>query len=162
VELVAERAGWGRKLGPGHGRGIAVHRSFVTYVASVVEVAVNKQGQISVPRVDIAIDCGFVAHPERVRAQLEGAAVMSLGNALLGQVTFKTGRAQQSNFNDYQVLRINAAPRETHVHIVPSDAPPGGVGETGVPPVAPALCNAIFAATGKRIRSLPIGTQLAT
>jgi isoquinoline 1-oxidoreductase beta subunit len=87
---------------------------------------------------------------------------MSLGNALLGQVTFKTGRAQQSNFNDYQVLRINAAPRETHVHIVPSDAPPGGVGETGVPPVAPALCNAIFAATGKRIRSLPIGTQLAT
>jgi isoquinoline 1-oxidoreductase beta subunit len=162
VELVAERAGWGRKLGPGRGRGIAVHRSFVTYVASVVEVAVNKHGQISVPRVDIAIDCGFVAHPERVRAQLEGAAVMSLGNALLGQVTFKTGRAQQSNFNDYQVLRINAAPRETHVHIVPSDAPPGGVGETGVPPVAPALCNAIFAATGKRIRSLPIGTQLAT
>ena len=162
VELVAERAGWGRKLGPGRGRGIAVHRSFVSYVASVVEVAVNKQGQVSVPRVDIAIDCGFVAHPERVRAQLEGAAVMSLGNALVGQITFKAGRAQQGNFNDYQVLRINAAPRETHVHIVPSDAPPGGVGETGVPPVAPALCNAIFAATGKRIRSLPIGTQLAT
>jgi isoquinoline 1-oxidoreductase beta subunit len=162
VELVAERAGWGRKLGPGRGRGIAVHRSFVTYVASVVEVAVNKQGQVSIPRVDLAIDCGFVAHPERVRAQLEGAAIMSLGNALVGQITFKTGRAQQSNFNDYQVLRINAAPRETHVHIVPSDAPPGGVGETGVPPVAPALCNAIFAATGKRIRSLPIGTQLAS
>jgi isoquinoline 1-oxidoreductase beta subunit len=162
VELVAERAGWGRKLAPGHGRGIAVHRSFVTYVASVVEVAVNKQGQVSIPRVDIAIDCGFVAHPERVRAQLEGAAVMSLGNALVGQVTFKAGRAQQGNFNDYQVLRINAAPRETHVYIVPSDAPPGGVGETGVPPVAPALCNAIFAATGKRIRSLPIGNQLAS
>ena len=162
VELVAERAGWGRKLGPGRGRGIAVHRSFVTYVASVVEVAVSKQGQITIPRVDLAIDCGFVAHPERVRAQLEGAAVMSLGNALVGQVTFSKGRAQQNNFNDYQVLRINAAPRETHVHIVPSDAPPGGVGETGVPPVAPALCNAIFAATGKRIRALPIGSQLAT
>lgn len=162
VELVAERAGWGRKLAPGHGRGIAVHRSFVTYVASVVEVAVSKQGQVSIPRVDLAIDCGFVAHPERVRAQLEGAAVMSLGNALVGQVTFKAGRAQQGNFNDYQVLRINAAPRETHVYIVPSDAPPGGVGETAVPPVAPALCNAIFAATGRRIRSLPIGNQLAT
>jgi isoquinoline 1-oxidoreductase beta subunit len=93
---------------------------------------------------------------------MEGGAIMSLGNALVGQVTFNQGRAQQSNFHDYQVLRIDAAPRETHVHIVPSDAPPAGVGETAVPPVAPALCNAIFAATGKRIRALPVGNQLAT
>jgi isoquinoline 1-oxidoreductase beta subunit len=87
---------------------------------------------------------------------------MSLGNALVGEITFAKGRAQQSNFHDYQVLRLAAAPRETHVHIVPSDAPASGVGETAVPPVAPALCNAIFAATGKRIRALPVGNQLAT
>ncbi|HEX9704500.1 MAG TPA: molybdopterin cofactor-binding domain-containing protein, partial [Gemmatimonadales bacterium] len=131
-------------------------------VASVVEVEVSKDGQVSLPRLDIAIDCGFVVHPERVRAQMEGGAIMSLSNALVGQVTFNQGRAQQSNFHDYQVLRIDAAPRETHVHIVPSDALPAGVGETAVPPVAPALCNAIFAATGKRIRALPVGNQLAT
>ena len=162
VDVVAERAGWGRRLPPGRGRGIAVHRSFLAYVASVVEVEVSKDGQVSLPRLDIAIDCGFVVHPERVRAQMEGGAIMSLGNALVGQVTFNQGRVQQSNFHDYQVLRIDAAPRETHVHIVPSDALPAGVGETAVPPVAPALCNAIFAATGKRIRALPVGNQLAT
>lgn len=162
VELLAERTGWGRPLPAGRGRGIAVHRSFLAYVGSVVEVEVTADGRVVIPRLDIAIDCGFVAHPERVRAQMEGGAVMSLGNALVGQITFAQGRAQQSNFHDYQVLRLEAAPRETHVYIVPSDAPPGGVGETAVPPVAPALCNAIFAATGKRIRRLPIGNQLAT
>jgi isoquinoline 1-oxidoreductase beta subunit len=160
LELVAERAGWGRPLPRGRGRGIAVHRSFQAYVASVVEVEVTRDGQLTIPRLDIAIDCGFVAHPERVRAQMEGGAIMSLGNALVGQVTFREGRAQQSNFHDYQVIRMNTAPRETHVHIVPSEAPPSGVGETAVPPVAPALCNAIFAATGKRIRALPVGSQL--
>jgi isoquinoline 1-oxidoreductase beta subunit len=139
-----------------------VHRSFQAYVASIVAVEVDAEGQVTIPRLDIAIDCGFVAHPERVRAQMEGGAVMSLGNALVGEITFAQGRAQQSNFHDYQVLRLAAAPRETHVHIVPSDAPPSGVGETAVPPVAPALCNAIFAATGKRIRALPVGNQLAS
>jgi isoquinoline 1-oxidoreductase beta subunit len=162
VDLLAERAGWGRPLPAGRGRGIAVHRSFLAYVGSVVEVEVTADGRVVIPRLDIAIDCGFVAHPERVRAQMEGGAIMSLGNALVGQITFARGRVQQSNFHDYQVLRLDAAPRETHVHIVPSDAPSGGVGETAVPPVAPALCNAIFAATGKRIRRLPIGNQLAT
>lgn len=162
VELLAERAGWGRPLPAGRGRGIAVHRSFLAYVGSVVEVEVSADGQVSIPRLDIVIDCGFVAHPERVRAQMEGGAVMSLSNALVSEITFAQGRAQQSNFHDYQVLRLAAAPRETHVHIVPSDAPPSGVGETAVPPVAPALCNAIFAATGKRIRALPVGDQLAT
>jgi isoquinoline 1-oxidoreductase beta subunit len=162
VELLAERAGWGRPLPAGRGRGIAVHRSFLAYVGSVVEVEVTADGRVVIPRLDMAIDCGFVAHPERVRAQMEGGAIMSLGNALMGQVTFTRGRAEQSNFHNYQVPRMDAAPRETHVHIVPSDAPAGGVGETAVPPVAPALCNAIFAATGKRIRRLPVGSQLAT
>ena len=162
VELLTQRVGWGRPLPARRGRGIAVHRSFQAYVASVVEVEVDTAGQVTIPRLDVAIDCGFVAHPERVRAQMEGGAVMSLGNALVGEITFVQGRAQQSNFHDYQVLRLAAAPRETHVHIVPSDAPASGVGETAVPPVAPALCNAIFAATGKRIRALPVGNQLAT
>lgn len=161
VELAAERAGWGRALPRGHAMGIAVHRSFVTYVATVVEVAVGKGGALEVPRVVTAVDCGFVAHPERVRSQLEGAAVMALGNALYGEVTFAKGRAQQRNYDGYRVVRIDAAPRNTEVHIVQSDAPPGGVGEPGVPPFAPALCNAIFAATGTRIRRLPVGTQLA-
>jgi isoquinoline 1-oxidoreductase beta subunit len=163
VELVTEKAGWGRKLPPGHGLGLAVHRSFVTYVSTVVEAAVDDKGNVTVPRVDIAVDCGPTVNPDRVRSQMEGAVIMGLGLAMMTEISFKDGRVQQSNFDDYQVLRISDAPRETHVHIMPHgfDVPLGGVGEPGVPPVAPALLNAIYAAKGTRIRSLPLGQQLA-
>ena len=161
VELAANESGWGAPVPAGHGRGIAVHRSFLSYVASVVQVQIMPDGSIAIPRVDVAIDAGFIAHPERVRSQLEGATIMGLGNALLSEITFKDGRVVQSNFDGYRVMRMDAAPREIHVHIVPSDGKPGGVGEPGVPPTAPALCNAIFAATGRRIRQLPVAAQLS-
>ncbi len=165
VELVTEKAGWGKREVPkGHGLGLAVHRSFVSYVAAVIEAAVDEKGNVTVPRVDIAVDCGPIVNPDRVRSQFEGAVVMGLGVGLLNEISFKDGRVQQSNLDDYQVLRISDAPRETHVYIVPRgyDMHMGGVGEPGVPPVAPALMNAIFAASGKRIRSLPLGGQLTS
>jgi len=144
---------------PRHGRGIAVHRSFLSYVAVVAHVSVGNDGQVTIPRLDMGIDCGTIVNPDRVRAQLEGAAIMSIGNALYGAITVKNGRIEQSNFTDYMAPRIDVAP-ETHVHIVDNDHPPGGVGEPGAPPTAPAICNAIFAATGKRIRALPVNPQL--
>ena len=162
LELVTKEAGWGRKLPAGEGLGVAVHKSFLTYVAVVVHAKVSARGVIALPRVDIAMDCGVVVHPERVRSQAEGAVIMGLSNAITSELSFKEGRVVQSNFNDYEVLRMNAAPRQIHVHLAPSGGAPGGVGEPGVPPVAPALANAIFAATGKRIRSLPVGRQLAS
>jgi len=164
VELVADKADWGKKLPARHGQGIAVHRCFLSYVATVVEVAVDEKGGLTVPRVDTAIDCGFAANPERIASQIEGAAVMGLSLARFGEISFKQGRVQQNNFDDFRVVRIDESPPITQVHIVPAgiDVPSSGVGEPGLPPFAPALCNAIFAATGKRIRRLPIGEQLAT
>jgi len=162
VELVAEKGEWGRKVPKGHGLGIAVHRSFVSYIATIVEVAVDDKGKLTVPRVDTAIDCGTYVNPERIASQIEGAAIMGLSLAKYGEISFKDGKVQQKNFDDFQVVRIDESPVVTNVYIVPPgpDTPPSGVGEPGVPPFAPALINAIFAATGKRIRSLPIGKQL--
>ena len=162
IELAAERSGWAKKK-PAKGRalGIAAHWSFLTYVAAVVEVEVDGNGKVRIPRVDIAVDAGRVISPDRVRAQFEGASVFGTSIALLNEITASGGAVQQSNFHDYQVARITDAPVETRVHIVQSDALPAGVGEPGVPPMAPAICNAIFAATGKRIRELPIKKQLA-
>src|SRR6185436_9080341 len=160
IELVAARSGWAKKK-PAKGRalGIAAHRRFLSYVAAVVEVEVDSAGKVRIPRVDIAVDAGRVINPDRVKSQIEGASVFGTSIAMMGEITAANGAIQQTNFYDYPVARINEAPIETHVHIVTSDAPPAGVGEPGVPVIAPAICNAIFAATGKRVRDLPVRKQ---
>ena len=157
LSLAAEKAGWGKqKSGNGFGMGVAMHRSFLTYVATVVHVQVDDAGHVHIQRVDTALDAGTLVNPEMARQQFEGAAVMGTSLAFYGEITARDGAIEQSNFNDYQVARMKDAPRETHIHIVQSDAPPAGIGEPGLPPFAPALCNAIFAATGKRARELPL------
>ncbi|HEY9271172.1 xanthine dehydrogenase family protein molybdopterin-binding subunit [Achromobacter sp.] len=160
IEAACNGAEWGRTLPQGHGLGLAFCYSFMSYTATVVEVAVDAKGEVRVVAVDMAMDCGPQINPERIRAQMEGGAIMGLGLALASEITFEQGRVKQSNFHDYEVLRHNASPRVIRTHLVNDDhaLPPGGVGEPPVPPVAPALCNAIFAATGKRIRSLPVRT----
>ncbi len=155
LDLVAQKGNWGKPLPAGHGRGIATHFSFDTYVAQIIEASVEQNGNVRVHRVVCAVDCGRVINPDIVKAQMEGGIIFGLTAALKTEITLKSGRVQQHNFHDYPMLRIFETP-EIEVHIMPSDENPTGVGEPSVPPVAPALTNAIFAATGKRIRRLPI------
>lgn len=162
VEQVVERSGWrGPALPRGRGRGIAMHRSFLSYVAVVAEVEVLADGTVLCPKATMAIDAGFIANPDRVRAQLEGAFIMAMSNVIYSQVTFAKGRAVQGNFRDYEMARMRAVPRSIDVTLIPSEGKPGGVGEPGVPPSCGAIANAIAAATGVRVRSLPVGKQLA-
>src|SRR5213594_3906735 len=156
LELAATKAGWGTPLPPGHGRGIAIAEWEPTVCAEVAEVSVAPDGTVRVHRVVCAVDCGPVVNPDTLEAQMQGGVVFGLSAALYGEITIENGRVKQGNFNDYPVLRIPEMP-VVEVHIVPSTDALGGIGEPSVPPTAPAVCNAIFAASGKRIRKLPIG-----
>ena len=157
LELAAAKAGWGTPPPGGRSRGIAVYKSFETFVAQVAEVSVSPAGEVRVHRVVCAVDCGMYVNPDTIEAQMQGGMVFGLTAALRGAITIDKGRVQQSNFNDYEMLRMAEMP-VVEVYIVPSNEAPGGIGEPATPPIAPAVCNAIFAATGKRIRKLPIGT----
>ena len=156
VEKVSSMAGWGRDLPDGHALGIAVHRSFLSTVGAVAEVRVDDEGKLHVEELWIAIDAGLVVNPDRVVAQMEGAGIFGMSLALHGEITAKDGVIEQGNYDSYPVVRMREAPKAINVHIMEVDAPPGGVGEPGVPPVAPAIVNAYFAATGKRVRELPL------
>jgi len=156
IERVAEKSGWGKELPKGHGMGICAHKSFLTYVACVIHVAIDDAGKLTIPEAHYAIDCGQPVNLNSVIQQFEGGLVFALSGALKGSISFKDGRSEQTNFDKYFVARMEDAPLKMHVHIVESDEKPTGVGEPPVPPVAPALANAIFAATGKRYREMPI------
>jgi isoquinoline 1-oxidoreductase beta subunit len=156
LEVAAEKSGWGRTAPPaGEHRGIAVAESFGSYVAEVAEVSVGADGVPKVHRVVAAVDCGMTVNPAIITRQIESAIVFGLSAALYGRITLKDGRVEQANFHQYPVLRMSECPK-IEVHILPSSEQPGGVGEPGTPPIAPAVTNAIFAATGYRVRTLPI------
>jgi isoquinoline 1-oxidoreductase beta subunit len=159
LKLAAEKAGWGATLPAGRGRGVAVHESFNSYVAMVADVVANADGSIAVERIVAAVDCGVPINPDVIRAQLEGGIGFGLGAALRNRITLTDGVVDQTNFDGYEPLRISDMPR-VEVHIVPSNEPPTGIGEPGVPPVAPAVTNAIRAATGKSLHSLPWGLDV--
>jgi isoquinoline 1-oxidoreductase subunit beta len=158
LRLAAERSGWGKPLPAGQGRGIALCIGFGSFIAQVVQVSVDGNGTVNPTRVWCAVDCGIQVNPDTIRAQMESGIVFGLSAALHGEITIKDGRVEQTNFGDYRVLRINETPR-IDVHLVKSLEAPGGIGEPGTSCVMPALTNAIFAATGKRIRKLPVGEQ---
>ncbi|MDC0004698.1 molybdopterin-dependent oxidoreductase, partial [Porticoccaceae bacterium] len=155
LALAAKKSQWGTSLPEGYGRGIAIEHCMGSYVAQVVEVSVGNDKSIRIHRVTCVVDCGIAVNPLNIKAQMEGAIVFGLSAALHGEITIEGGAIQQSNFHDYPVLRINEMP-EIEVHIIKSGEKPSGVGEPGVPPVAPAVANAVFAATGMRVRKLPI------
>jgi isoquinoline 1-oxidoreductase beta subunit len=155
LELAAEKAGWGQPLPKGVGRGVSVQFVFATYMAQVAEVEVSRDGAVRVRRVVCAVDCGTVVNPDTVRAQIQSAINFGVTAALYGEITLKDGRVEQTNFDTYQILRINEAPA-IEVHIVQNPEPPGGMGEAGTSLIVPAVTNAIFAATGKRLRKLPV------
>ena len=155
LQTAAEKAGWGKPLPKGRGRGIAVHESFGSFIAQVAEVSLDKSGNIKVHRVVCAIDCGRIVNPDTVKAQMESGIIFGLSAALYGAITLKNGRVEQGNFDTYPMVRMAAAPK-IEVHIVASNEPPGGVGEPGVPPIAPAVANALFAVSGARVRTLPM------
>jgi isoquinoline 1-oxidoreductase beta subunit len=158
LELAAAKAGWGTPLPAGRGRGIAVHESYGSFVAHVAEVSVDPKGKVLVHRVVCAVDCGKYVNPDTIVAQMESGIIFGLSAALYGEITLKNGRVEQSNFHDYPVLRISETPG-MEVHIVQNREKPGGIGEPGVPTVAPAVANAVFAATGIRVRSLPFRAE---
>ncbi|HLO26104.1 MAG TPA: molybdopterin cofactor-binding domain-containing protein, partial [Geobacteraceae bacterium] len=158
LELAADKAGWGKPLPAGQGRGIAVHESFGSFIAQVAEVSVTPKGYVRVHRVVCAVDCGKTVNPDIIAAQMESGIVFGLSAALHGAITLKDGRVEQGNYDSYPVLRMDEMPR-VEVHIVPNREKPGGVGEPGVPPIAPAVANALFAVTGVRLRALPLSRE---
>ncbi|HYH98555.1 xanthine dehydrogenase family protein molybdopterin-binding subunit [Hyalangium sp.] len=160
VERVTELSRWSDRKKDGRALGLAAHRSFLTYVAVVVSVVRNPSGKIAVDEAWVVVDAGTVINPDRVRSQMEGSVIFGMSIAMHGAITMKGGVPQQSNFHDYRLVRIREAPRKIHVDIVASEGAPGGIGEPGVPPVAPAIANAIFALTGQRIRELPLSRTL--
>jgi isoquinoline 1-oxidoreductase beta subunit len=159
LNLAAEKAGWGSPLPEGVGRGVSVQFAMGSYLSQIAEVEVSKEGEVKVRRVVCAVDCGQMVNPDTIIAQIEGGIIFGLGAALWSEITLQRGRVQQRNFNDYRVLRINETP-VIEVHLVKNSEAPGGIGEPGTIGIAPAVANAIFAATGKRIRKLPIKEQL--
>jgi isoquinoline 1-oxidoreductase beta subunit len=161
LNLAAEKSGWGGKLPSGVGRGISVQFAFGSYLSCVMEVAVPPSGEIELRRAVVAVDCGMVVNPDTVRAQIEGGLILGLGTALYNEITLTDGAVEQSNFHDYRALRMNEAPK-IEVYQVRSSEQPGGVGEAGTASAAPALGNAIFAATGKRLRRLPFANGLSS
>jgi len=159
LALAAEKAGWGQRLPERVGRGVSLQFAFATHMAQVAEVEVAKDGAVRVRRVVCAVDCGTVVNPDTVRAQIQSGIVFGITAALHGEITLKDGRVQQANFDTYQMLRMNEAP-VIDVHIVQSSEPPGGMGEAGTSAIVPAVANAIFAATGKRLRKMPVDASV--
>jgi isoquinoline 1-oxidoreductase beta subunit len=155
LDLVAEKADWGKPLPTGSGRGVSLQFAFGSYEAHVAEVEVSKNGAVRVRRVVCAVDCGTVVNPDTVQAQIQSGVIFGTTAALYGEITLKDGRVEQSNFDTYQMVRIDEAPA-IEVHIVKNQEAPGGMGETGTSAVVPAIANAIFAATGKRLRKMPV------